>query len=127
MGYTKVMSRDPFKPATDQTTEFGHGPGHFPNPNLDYSQNGIKSRIPIADPDRTQQYMELMAAKRTDLNDPAVSDMPAFHGLRGDHPDFYTEGNTERYGANPPLVQQRQKPPPKKRQVVKLHRMERHW
>lgn len=97
----------------------------FPNPNLDYSQNGIKSGIPVADPDRKQQYLELMAAKRTDLNRTDVADMPAFNGLRGDHEDFYTPGNTERYGANPPLVQQRDRPPPKKRTYVVRAHMER--
>ena len=127
MAYTRLMSRNPFKPTKDQSTEMGWGPGRFPNPNFDYSEAGIKSRIPIADPDRTQQYMELMAGRRTDLNRTDVQDMPAYHGTRGDHEDFYTLGNTERYGANPPLVQQRTPPPPKKRQIVKLHRMEREY
>lgn len=119
------MSRDPFKPASDQSTEFGFGPGHFPNPSLDYSENGRKSKIPIADPDRPQQYLELMAARRTDLNRTDVPDMPAFQGTRGTHEDFFTDGNTERFGANPPLVQQRSAPPPKKRYTVKIARMER--
>lgn len=121
------MSRNPFKPTKDQTTEFGFGPGMFPNPNFDYSEAGRKSGIPIADPDRSQQYLELMAARRTDLSRTDVQDMPAFNGVRGDHEDFYTLGNTERYGANPPLVQQRTPPPKKKRQIVKLNRMERKW
>jgi hypothetical protein len=119
------MSRNPFKPATDQTTEFGFGPGHFPNPNIDYSLNGMKSRIPVEDPDRQQQYLTLMAAKRTDLNDPNVPDMAGFNGNRADHADFYTEGNTERYGANPPLVQQRRQPPPKVRKYTVRPHMER--
>ena len=127
MAYTRRMSRDPFRPATDQSTEMGWGPGMFPNPNIDYSENGRKSGIPVADPDRPQQYLELMAARRTDLNRADVPDMPAFQGTRGDHEDFYSYGNTERYGANPPLVQQRRRPPPKKKQVVKLHRMEREY
>ena len=127
MAYTIRVSRDPFKPTTDQSTEFGFGPGHFPNPNIDYSDAGRKSGIPIADPDRPQQYLELMAARRTDLNRTDVRDMPAFNGLRGDHEDYYTPGNTERFGANPPLVQQRRQPPPAKRQVVKRHQMERQW
>lgn len=125
MGYNRVMSRDPFKNASDQTTEMGFGPGHFPNPNFDYSEAGRKSGIPIADPDRHEQYLALMAARRTDLNRNDVRDIPAFNGLHGDHEDYYTDGNTERYGANPPLVQQRRRPPPKKRQVVRLNRMER--
>ena len=122
------MSRDPFKPTTDQSTEMGFGPGHFPNPNIDYSDAGRKSGIPIADPDRPQQYLELMAARRTDLNRTDVRDMPSFQGNSAngaDHEDFYTDGNTERYGANPPLVQQRKAPPPKPKRIVKIHRMER--
>lgn len=121
------MSRNPFVQTKDQSTEFGFGPGMFPNPNIDYSEAGIKSRIPIADPDRKQQYLELMAGRRTDLGRTDVQDMPAYTGTRGDHEDFYTLGNTERYGANPPLVQQRKRPPPPKREIVKLHRMEREW
>lgn len=127
MAYNMGMSRNPFRPTTDQTTEFGFGPGHFPNPEIDYSDNGRKSKFPIGDPDRSQQYLELMAARRTDLNRTDVEDMPAFQGVRGNHPDFYTEGNTERFGANPPLVQQRKRPPPAKRQIVKIARMERQW
>lgn len=119
------MSRDPFKPATDQTTEFGFGPGHFPSPKIDYSEAGRKSGIPIADPDRPQQYLDLMAARRTDLNRTDVPLTPGFQGVRGDHEDYYTLGNTERYGANPPLVQQRKQPPKPKKQKVTPHRMER--
>lgn len=127
MGYTTYMSRDPFKPTVDQSTEFGFGAGHFPNPDIDYSDVGRKSQIPIADPDRSQQYLELMAARRTDLNRTDVPDMPGFKGTRGDHEDFYSYGNTERYGANPPLVRQRKAPPPRKKQIVKLNRMEREY
>lgn len=105
----------------------GWGPGMFPNPNIDYSQGGVKSGIPIADPDRPAQYLALMAARRTDLNRTDVQDIPTFNGSHGDHPDFYTCGNTERFGANPPLVQQRKAPPPRKRQVVKRAHMEREW
>ena len=127
MGYNRSMSRNPFIPTKDQTTEMGWGPGRFPNPNLDYSQLGIKSGIPVADPDRHEQYLALMAARRTDLNRPDVTDIPAFNGVHGDHPDFYTCGNTERFGANPPLVQQRRRPPPKQRQVIVCAHMEREW
>lgn len=121
------MSRDPFKPATDQSTEMGWGPGLFPNPNLDYSQAGRKSGIPIADPDGPAQFLALMAARRTDLGRSDVRDMPAFQGVQGDHEDYYTLGNTERYGANPPLVQQRRKPPPARKQIVRPRRMEREY
>lgn len=121
------MSRNPFKPASDQTTEFGWGPGRFPNPSLDYSAAGMKSGFPIADPDRPRQYLELMAARRTDLTRADVPDMPAFNGIHGDHPDFYTPGNTERYGANPPLVQQRKAPPKTKRPKYTPRRVEREW
>jgi hypothetical protein len=119
------MSRNPFIPSKDQSTEMGFGAGHFPNPNFDYSEAGRKSGIPIADPDRSQQYLELMAARRTDLTRTDVPDMAGFQGGRGDHEDFYTSGNTERFGANPPLVLQRKPPPPKPRRIVKLNRMER--
>lgn len=122
------MSRDPFKPATDQSTEFGWGPGHFPDPTIDFSDGGIKSRIPIGDPDRRQQYLDLMTAKRTDLGNPNVQDAPSFIGTSastGGHPDYYTEGNTERYGANPALVRARGRPPAPKRKFIPFRHMER--
>lgn len=120
------MSRNPFVPAKDQSTEFGFGQGHFPEPSIDYSINGIKSGIPVADPDRRQQYLDLFAARRTDLNDPTVPEAPSFSGTSPTtFRDYYTDGNTERYGANPPLVQERKRPPPKKRKFVPLNHMQR--
>lgn len=127
MGYTRGMSRDPFKPTTDQSTEMGWGPGMFPNPSIDYSDGGIKSGFPLGDPDRRMQYLALMAARRTDLNRADVPDIPAFQGIHAPHPDFFTEGNTERFGANPALVRARSKPPPKKHTYVPRAHMEREY
>lgn len=120
------MSRNPFIPTTDQTTEFGWGQGPFPEPTTDLSMGGIKSRIPIADPDRRAQYLDLFTARRTDLNRPDVPDLAAFLGTGpSPHPDYYTDGNTERYGANPPLVQERARPPRRKWKFVPFRHMER--
>jgi hypothetical protein len=81
----------------------------------------------LADPDRTQQIMDLAAMKRTDLNDPTVQELPGFTSTRGEHPDYYTFGNTERYGANPPLVRARKWPRPKWSYRVLPSRMQREW
>lgn len=121
------MSRDPFKPTTDQSTEFGWGPGMFPDPLVDFSDGGIRSRIPIQDPDRRSQYLDLFAARRTDLNNPYSMETPAFQGTTGAHPDYYTEGNTERYGANPKLVRTRGRPPRPKRKFTPRARMQREF
>jgi hypothetical protein len=101
------MSRNPFIPTKDQTTEFGWGAGSFPRMDIDFS---YRSGFPIADPDRRQQFLDLIAAKRTDLQNPAEPDLPAFQGGSGPAPMHYAEGNTERYGAQQPLVKQRRRP-----------------
>ena len=123
MAYNRVMSRDPFKASKNQYTEFGFGEGQFPNPIFDFSQNGRKSKFPIADPDRRTQLLNLQAGKRTDLGNPNVEDMPR----RGDevHPDYYTCGNTDRYGASPPLVRSRETPVTKPVKPPKPPYMER--
>lgn len=122
------MSRDPFKPTTDQTTEFGWGPGKFPDPMVDFSQNGIKSGIPVADPDRRQQYLDLAAARRTDLNRTDVPDAPSFTGTSPTpFPDYYTEGNTERFGANPKLVRTTAPPRKPKRKYTPHPTMQREF
>lgn len=111
MAYNLGMSRNPFKPTTDQTTEFGWGAGGFPLATLDYSQGGYRSRIPLADPDRSAQIRDLRAARRTDLNNPNEFLPPAFFGNNGSHPLHYALGNTERYGAQPPIVRETKTPP----------------
>lgn len=119
------MSRYPFTPTKDQTTEMGWGEGMFPDPNIDFSNNGQKSGFPIADPDTDKQLLMLMAGRRTDLTNPSVPDMPPSGA--GGHPDFYTLGNTDRYGAAPPLVRTRLKPKTKPVKPEPPHRMERKW
>ena len=117
-------------PTASQETEFGWGPGRFPDPAIDYqSLRADGTTVPIpADPDRQQQILDLAALKRTDLNDPTVPDLPAFQGAGGvPHPEYYTEGNTERYGANPPLVRERRWPKPRIRYRPYIHHMERKW
>jgi hypothetical protein len=124
------MSRNPFVPTASQETEFSFGPGRFANPQIDFQSPRIDDRTVahIADPDRTQQILDLAAMKRTDLNNPTVEDLPAFQGTGGaQHPDYYTTGNTERYGANPPLVRERRWPKAKWVYRVIPSRMERKW
>lgn len=96
------MARDPFMydrdPSHDEDSEFGFGRGQHPDPNIDYSDGGIKSGIPIADPDQNDQLLTLRQVRRMDINDP------------NDVPDPYALGNTDRYGAQPPLVRERKRP-----------------
>lgn len=96
------MARNPFvydrDPSHDEDSEFGFGRGQHPDPNIDYSDGGTKSGIPIADPDQNDQLLTLRQIRRMDINDP------------NDQPSPYVEGNTDRYGAQPPLVRERKRP-----------------
>src|SRR5206468_322105 len=108
------------------TTEFGWGAGRFPNPTLDYSQGGYRSGFPIADPDRQAQLLDLAAGKRTDLQNPAEPDLPAFQGAGGTAARMHFEtGNTERYGAGPPLVRQKRAPYYRRPRPIPKTHMER--
>lgn len=114
-----MATRNPFTydrdMSHDEDTEFGFGRGKYPDPNIDYSDGGAKSRIPIADPDRREQHMTLAMIRRLDINDP------------NDQPSPYVEGNTDRYGAQPPLVRERKRPRYLAPKPVRSPRMERHW
>lgn len=99
----------------DEDSEFGFGRGHYPNPTIDYSDEGVKSRIPIADPDRDTLHMELAMVRRMDINDPA------------DQPSPYVAGNTDRYGAQPPLVREHKRPKYVAPKQQRPPRMERAW
>lgn len=101
------MSRNPFVQSKDQSTEFGWGEGMFPDQRFDFSQ---RSGFPLADPDKLQQLLDLRASKRTDLQNPAEPDLPAFMGGQGPAPMHYAQGNTERYGAQSPLVRAKRRP-----------------
>jgi hypothetical protein len=119
LGYTRCMPRNPFTydrdETHDQSSEFGFGRGHFPDPRIDFSDGGIRSMIPIADPDQDAQFLELMAIRRMDLADPQ------------DQPSPYVAGNTDRYGAQPPLVRERRTPTFKPYPLPRRSRMQRHW
>ena len=96
-------------------SEFGFGAGHFPDPAIDYSGAGSISRIPIADPDRTAQIRTLAEWRRTDLGNAAEPASP------------YVLGNTDRFGAQPPLVRERRVPKRPRRAPEPIHKMERGW
>jgi|SRR6516165_5988526 hypothetical protein len=122
------MSRNPFNPSCDQETEFSFGRGRFPPRNVDFQSPRIGNGVAqIADPDKNQQLLDLAAMKRTNLQDPTVPEMPAFSGAQGEHPDYYTEGNTDRYGANPPLIRSRRWPKFVKYRYWRPSFMERQW
>jgi hypothetical protein len=113
------MSRNPFQPC-DLETEFSWGKGRYPAPYINFSVGSQSLNDPlasnngsgfsIADPDSRQQMLDLAAAKRTDLGNPREAPTPAFTGGYGEHPMYYADGNTDRYGAGPPLVDQRRYP-----------------
>ncbi|UOW92879.1 hypothetical protein SEA_LEOPARD_1 [Mycobacterium phage Leopard] len=114
-----LMARDPFMYDRDETrdesSEFGFGRGHHPDPSIDYSDGGSKSRIPIADPTAEDQQMTLQMLRRMDVNDPNAQLDP------------YALGNTDRYGAQPPLVRERRAPKGAKRTPRATPRMRREW
>ena len=118
-GIIDVMAaRNPFtydRDNQERDTEFGFGAGMFPDPNIDYSEGGSISRIPIADPDSTAQLLQLAMIKRMDLADPT------------DQPSPYVAGNTDRFGAQPPLVRERKRPKYTRPERPKRARMERSW
>ena len=111
--------RDPFLydvgSHQNSETEFGFGRGRFANPELDYSAGGAKSGIPLADPDRTEQIRKLAEIRRLDNMDPNATPSP------------YVEGNTDRFGAQPPLVRERKQPEASPRPRYTHPRMERQW
>jgi hypothetical protein len=115
MAYDRRMSRNPFescasKIAKGEFTEFGFGAGQYPRLDIDFSQGGFRSGFPIADPDHRQQMADLRASRRTDLTNPVEPDLPAFQGGAG-MARMHTElGNTDRYGAGPPLVRETKVP-----------------
>lgn len=110
------MPQDPFNTnAHDQETEFGWGEGMYPDPILDYSATGSKSRFPVADPDARDQLRNLAAIRRTDVASAWATANP------------YVAGNPDRFGAAPPLVRRRGKFKPGKRDVPKPPRMQREW
>jgi len=100
------------KDQTDRSSEMGWGVGRFPDPRFDYSAG---SKVPIADPDREAQLLALAAIKRTDLANPA------------DQPSPYVAGNTDRYGAQPPLVRETKPPNYTRPPMEQPSRMERAW
>jgi hypothetical protein len=111
--------RDPFTydvgSQQNSETEFGYGRGRFANPSLDYSEGGAKSGIPVADPDRTEQLRTLAEIRRMDINDPNATPSP------------YVCGNTDRYGAQPPLVRERKTPQSAPRPRYVRPATERQW
>ena len=119
------MSRNPFRRTSDQTTEYGFGEGRFPDQRWDFSQGGSRSRFPLADPDRNQQLLDLAASRRTDLQNPAEPDLPAFEGGQGPSPMHYALGNTDRYGAQAPLVRERRRPTFRRPKIMARPRMVR--
>lgn len=118
-GYDQSMAaRNPFQLDRDQTerdTEYGFGAGKFPDPNIDYSGEGSISRIPVADPTRHEQELELAMIKRTDVANP------------NDAPSPYVLGNTDRFGAQPPLVRERRAPKYRRQRPTPPTRMQRQW
>jgi hypothetical protein len=123
LAYHTRMPRNPHTYYRDQSasdnweSEFGFGVGRFPDPSIDFSAGGSKSRIPIADPDVPAQLLRLAAGRRTDLSDANATD-PA---------DIFVAGNPDRYGAQPPLVRERRRPKRPKRDPQYPARMVREW
>ena len=113
-----MAARDPFKLDKDQTerdTEYGFGAGKFPDPRFDFSDGGAISRIPIADPTAEEQQLELAMLRRMDVSDP------------NDQPSPYVKGNTDRFGAQPPLVRETKVPKYTRPRPAPPKRMQREY
>lgn len=110
------MPQDPFNThKLEQETEFGWGEGMYPDPILDYSGGGSRSRFPLADPDARDQHRNLAAIRRTDVSNPFAPMDP------------YVPGNPDRFGASPPLVRKRGKYRRSSYKPPRPPRMEREW
>ena len=96
-------------------SEFGNPEGMHPDPNLDFSGGGSRSKFPIADPDTMGNVLLMRMMHRTDVAN-ASSPM-----------DPYQAGNPDRFGAQPPLVRRRSVPPYKHRRRPDPPRMVREW
>lgn len=123
------MSRDPspFDIATgdDDESEFGWGAGIFPpgvagGEGQRFQQDDFGANLPrttAGEPGTRNRdnYARMVADKRTDSTDPESSR------------DFESLGNTDRYGAQPPLVRADTKPNKSQRQEVSQAKMVRKW
>jgi hypothetical protein len=86
-----VASHD--KPQSCGPSEFSHGEGMFPDPNIDYDRGQIN---PPNNRTRTDQLRDMIASKRTNL---------VGHGETLEEMT-YAKGNPDRYGGHPPIVKQ---------------------
>ena len=80
---------------TPGASEYCHGPGLYPHPNVDYSQGGKRDGFPVALPTLQNQLLQMLMEKRTDSADPNAR-------LVYEGPD--ARGNLDRYGPNPAPV-----------------------
>lgn len=110
-----MLHKHPANMAAHEESEMGWGLGMFPHPSIDYSIGGSKSRFPIADPDVQAQLRTLAAIKRTDV------------ALAGEVANPFVAGNTDRFGAQPPLVRQRAHYIPSRYKPLPRARMHREW
>jgi hypothetical protein len=113
---------DPNKPF-DGPSEFSWGKGMFP-PGIannegqrhaqdDFGNNLVPQTNRIGD--ARDNYARAVADRRTDATDP------------DSYRDFESLGNTDRYGAAPPLVREPPVPNINQRQDPKPSKMERKW
>lgn len=93
-GIVLVMAMVPGLPVTEGS-EYCHGPGMFPHPNVNYDRNGRNSGFP--DPKQTlqDQQLEMLMYKRLDSTNPNAK-------MHFDGPD--ARGNPDRYGIGPAPV-----------------------
>lgn len=105
----------------DGPSEFGYGAGLFPpgianNEGQTFGQDdfGANMKPPVKPIGaHNDNYARMVADRRTDSTDP------------GSNRDFETYGNTDRYGANPALVQAPTQPNISQRKEVEPSKMKR--
>ncbi len=120
------MPLDPHSDATfDGPSEFCWGPGMFP-PGVaqnegqaraqdDFGVNMVPPRVAERQGSHGDNYARMVADRRTDSLDPESNR------------DFDSLGNTDRYGASPPLVRADTQPNISQHPVVEKAKMERKW
>lgn len=115
---------DPHNQNDPGASEFSWGSGLFPpgvannegqrRPQDDFGNH----MVPSAAADGTSHqdnYARQVADRRTDTTDESSGR------------DFTTLGNTDRYGANPPLVRSKPQPDKSQRKDPPLNKMQRKW
>ncbi len=82
------------KPETCPPSEFSHGEGMYPNPEIDFDNGKVNRGINYTQVDFLRDKAA-MARRNIDSPDETLEEL------------YYAKGNPDRYGGHPPLVKQK--------------------